>query len=337
MARVDRWSWTLNNPGEFKPHWDPQEMHYMVYQLEEGENHTPHYQGYTRFRTRKVLATAKNLIHQGAHLAPSEGSEEHNRDYCTKEKGRIAVGAEYGTYDPTKGKKGKRTDLDAVTATIKTGAPLSVVIDTHMEMYIKYSTGMEKAVLAMEMKTAPVRRDVHTTVLWGPTGTGKTHRVRTMYGLGVFIVKPGRDPWGGYNSQDVICFDEFDWMKWSIHDMKQFLDVWGIELDRRYCNKLARYTRVYIIANQPPEDWYAADRSADKEAFMRRLTEPMGAIFQVLSQDQELDMEWWVTKPAPTPVIPIAAMAPAAIMDGTPQPLRRSDDWPSVDLSSLNQ
>ena len=29
----DRWTWTLNNPGDFRPHWDPLTMHYMIYSL----------------------------------------------------------------------------------------------------------------------------------------------------------------------------------------------------------------------------------------------------------------------------------------------------------------
>ena len=76
----DRWTWTLNNPGDFRPHWDPLTMHYMIYSLERGAEGTPHLQGYTRFSKRLRLNAAKGLLgSQDFHLEKSNGSEGQPR------------------------------------------------------------------------------------------------------------------------------------------------------------------------------------------------------------------------------------------------------------------
>ena len=39
----DRWAWTLNNPGEWRPRWsDIGQVAYAIYQVERGENGTEH-------------------------------------------------------------------------------------------------------------------------------------------------------------------------------------------------------------------------------------------------------------------------------------------------------
>ena len=119
----DRWTWTLNNPGDFRPHWDPLTMHYMIYSLERGAEGTPHLQGYTRFSKRLRLNAAKGLLgSQDFHLEKSNGSEKDNHDYCSKTDDTHLAGPwEFGTYKPEAGNKGTRNDLKQACALIASG------------------------------------------------------------------------------------------------------------------------------------------------------------------------------------------------------------------------
>lgn len=81
-----RWVWTENNPvvdkiddllaslaGAAK----------YVFSLEEGENETPHYQGYIEFKNAKTFNGVKKLLPR-AHIAVAKGDWESNLKYCTK-------------------------------------------------------------------------------------------------------------------------------------------------------------------------------------------------------------------------------------------------------------
>ena len=82
-----RWCFTINNPDETS---DAQlaalqaQSSYLIYQKEEGENHTPHYQGYVEFPIRKRGTTVKNIL-PSSHLEVAAGSAESNKTYCSKE------------------------------------------------------------------------------------------------------------------------------------------------------------------------------------------------------------------------------------------------------------
>ena len=57
---------------------------YAVFQLEEGENGTPHYQGYVAFQKKKRLTAIEHLLRGAGHWEISRGSPTQNREYCTK-------------------------------------------------------------------------------------------------------------------------------------------------------------------------------------------------------------------------------------------------------------
>ena len=56
---------------------------YAVFQLEEGKNGTPHYQGYVAFE-KKRLTAIEHLLRGAGHWEISRGSPTQNREYCTK-------------------------------------------------------------------------------------------------------------------------------------------------------------------------------------------------------------------------------------------------------------
>lgn len=249
-----RWSFTVNNPGDYRPAFNAGSMAYLVFQLERGAEGTPHLQGYVRFTARKRMSTVKReLGNEGAHVEIAEGTEEHNRNYCTKLESRIEPPSEFGVYESSAGKQGKRSDLEHVADMVAQGAPMKEIALAHPGDFIRYHHGIKAYRLAVQDKP-PNQRNVEVIVLWGSTGTGKTHRVLTTW-PDCYSVEPGRDPWSGYVTQETIFFDEFDWHLWPIDKMKKILDKWPFELDRRYQNAFAAWTRVVICCNQNPATW----------------------------------------------------------------------------------
>lgn len=81
MSVSRSWCFTINNPEG--PPALPENSKY-IYQLEEGESKTPHYQGYVIFSSAQRLSALKKLI-PSAHWEPRRGSHEQAMEYCRKE------------------------------------------------------------------------------------------------------------------------------------------------------------------------------------------------------------------------------------------------------------
>lgn len=92
-VRPYNWIFTWNNPdlvngpGILHNLLDTKVARYVVYQLEEGELGTTHYQGYIEFVQKKTLVACKKLL-PNAHWEPRRGSPEEAAAYCKKEETR---------------------------------------------------------------------------------------------------------------------------------------------------------------------------------------------------------------------------------------------------------
>ena len=122
-TKTDRWCFTCyhETPPELAPH--------SAYSVA-GHEVAPdtgrlHWQGYTRFKTRKFFSTTKALFrrlgHAEDHLEPARGSEQQNKTYCTKDHTDIH---ETGHFLASAGISGARSDLAAVQEKLAAGAPL---------------------------------------------------------------------------------------------------------------------------------------------------------------------------------------------------------------------
>lgn len=264
-SRSNRWCFTVNNPELWRPQWTPSSMNYLVWEMERGAAGTPHIQGYCRFKSR-LRRNQVLVFFPRAHLSLSRGSEEQNRNYCSKARQGTDWGEE-GSYEPAQ-RQGQRTDLEAAITTLRSDG-LRALKDNHPETYVKYHSGFDK--LALHLQTLPpLRRPMETSILWGPPGIGKTWQVLDSY-PDAFFVKPGRDPWGQYNNEETVVFDEYHPDKWDIQEMNGYLDIYRCRLNCRYVDKHAFWNRVIIISNIPPTSWYYNWPEDIRQAFFRRI------------------------------------------------------------------
>lgn len=269
-----RWKFTVNlddNDGYAPTNAVlPAGVAYIVWQYERGGNTNHlHVEGYVRFTVRKRMSSVKHfLARNDAHLEIAIGSEEQCRTYCTKDDTRVRAGEELGEFIPAEGKQGKRSDLDSIAAEIDAGTALTEVARSHPSDWIRYHAGILS--YATQVATPATTREVSVLVLWGPTGSGKTHRVLTAF-PDCYMVIPGRDPFGQYQAQTTILFDEFRPQDWTIGSMNRYLDKWRCPLDRRYNNSFAAWTRVVICSNYSPVEYFITEPELALAAFRRRI------------------------------------------------------------------
>lgn len=286
-ARARHWVFTWNNPADGEaPNWNPAVMNYLVYQLEEGESGTRHYQGYVRFKKQFRLRQVKeHLGTQAVHLAIARGTEADNRAYCSKEP-RLAPTVEKGEFQAAANTKGRRSDLEAIAADILQGKKLRDIAVEHPADFIRYSVGIAKF-QQVALPTPPIARTTLAIWIYGATATGKTHRVNTKYS-DPYHVSPGRDPFGHYVQQRVVVFDEFDLTKWSPQQMNKYCDKWRCQLDCRYQDKYAYWNLIIVISNAAPQWMFRNVEPSELRASLeRRFQYPYGRIFRIRSREDD--------------------------------------------------
>lgn len=196
------WCFTINNP---EPEDDPAkwESRYCVWQLEEGADKTPHYQGYVEFNSVKRLAAVKK-INGRAHWENRKGPQEKAIEYCRKEEGRLDGPFESGEKAPG---AGARTDLAVVAAAVKAGASMQEIADKYETTFILHGKKIEhwRSVLHSTPYTHETVRGVW---FYGPPGTGKSHTARERYPNA--YVKMQNKWWDGYAGEHHVLLDDFD-------------------------------------------------------------------------------------------------------------------------------
>ena len=198
------WCFTLNNPEEHGPlpnTWPDVKL--MVYQLEEANSSTLHYQGYVEFTTAKRISTLKN-INAHAHFEVRRGSRQQAIEYCMKEDTRVP-GSEpviIGTlpdFKSDKEDKKIKTSL-AVKQLIDEGKDDKVIANEYFGYYIQSYRGLTQYRLLLSEE-----RNFKTvvTVIYGPTGTGKSQWCWEHIKDPFWKVKG--QWWDGYRNQGVVA------------------------------------------------------------------------------------------------------------------------------------
>jgi hypothetical protein len=219
-----------------------------------------------------------------ADIRMCKGTSQQNRDYITKEgkwekdkkkETNIAETFEEWGEMPQE-RQGNRSDIDDLYDMIKNGmSNYEIMEDT--PTYLMHIDKIERArQIVREEQYKNTWRDLHVTYVYGATGTGKTRDIMEKYGYSnVFRVTDYDHPFDAYKGQDVIIFEEFR-SSLKIQDMLNYLDGYPLELPCRYANKIACYTKVYIVTNIGLEEQYSSVQMNHNEtwkAFNRRINE----------------------------------------------------------------
>lgn len=116
------------------------------------------------------------------------------------------------------------------------------------------------------------RRDgVRVLVLFGPTGTGKSHLAFTQAGPDPYS-KPVGGWWDGYAGEKVVVFDEFTDDQADARDFLRWTDKWPLRVQVKGGFQAAKWDRVVFTSNSDPRDWYQFEQD-HAAAVQRRITD----------------------------------------------------------------
>lgn len=258
-----------------------------------GEHGTLHTHLYTSFTNAVMFSTMQRRFY-GAHIEIVKGTHRENRDYVRKE-GKWLDSKKAETNLPEtfeeSGELPEEPDRrvkqsEAILAMVEAGASDSEIMRAYPSAMNHLKNIEQARQTLLEEKYGVDWRTVEVTYIWGETGVGKTRSVVEKYGYkNVFRVTNYTHPFDGYKGQDVILFDEFrSSLKFS--DMLAYIDGHPVMLPCRYADKVACYTKVYIISNIPLEKQYPlvqVEESAGYAAFRRRIEE----VYEMLPDDAD--------------------------------------------------
>lgn len=266
-----------------------------------GEQGTPHTHVYVVFKNSVMFDTMHKKFY-GAHIDKANGTNQENRDYVRKE-GKWADDAKHETNKPETfeesgelppDKTKAQSQAEEIVQMIRDGMSNAEILEACPSAYSKLAYIEQTRQTLLQEQHKDAWRNVDVTYLWGDTGAGKTRSVMENYGYSkVYRVTDYSHPFDSYKGQDVIVFEEFR-SSIKVQDMLLYLDGYPLELPCRYANKVACYTKVYLITNIPLNKQYPNVQEESPEtwdAFRRRIhhVDHLTTEYQVLPDDPDFD------------------------------------------------
>lgn len=289
-TRSRKWQITINNPKEKGYTHDKiksillnfKSLIYWCMSDEVGEKGTYHIHLFMFFNNVVRFSTIKNNF-EGAHYEMAKGTCQQNRDYVFKEgKWENDKKKETNLFDTHEEhgiipieRQGSRNDLADLYSMIKEGMTNYEILEENPNYIFNIEKIEGVRQMFREEKFKNTFRKLTVTYLYGNSGSGKTSSIMNKYGYSnVYRITDYSHPFDSYKGEDVIIFEEFR-SSFKIQDMLNYLDGYPLMLPCRYNNKVACYTKVYVITNINFFQQYVSVQEEYEEtfrAFTRRFT-----------------------------------------------------------------
>ena len=246
-----------------------------------GTEGTPHTHVYFCSPNAIQFSTVQQRFY-GAHIETAKGTHRENRDYIRKEgkwlndtkheTSLLETFEESGELPPERSKR--ETVSAEILDEIQAGATNAEILRNHPGAMTRLPHIEASRQTLLEEEYRNKWRNLEVMYIHGAPGSGKTRFVMEKYGYSnVCRVTNYDHPYDGYKGQDVILFDEFRSSR-PIAEMLDVLDGYPLNLPCRYADKVACYTKVYIVSNIPLEKQYPnvqASEPATFQALLRRI------------------------------------------------------------------
>lgn len=285
-----KWLLTFNNPEKFGFNHDNiraalsniKDLDYWCMCDEVGKEGTYHTHLFIYRKNPMRFQMIKNKF-PTAHIDYCRGTTQENRDYIRKEGKHKDTDKEdtnlkntfeeYGECPVEE--QGKRNDLNVLYGMIKDGLTNYEIMESNPVYMLQLDKieNCRQVIRGEEFKNK--FREMQVEYWFGKTGQGKTKTVMGHYGYeNVYRVTDYAHPFDNYKGQDVLVFEEFH-SNIKIQDMLNYLDGYPLDLPCRYNNKVACFTKVYILSNMSLSEQYKNIQREYEEtwnAFLRRIS-----------------------------------------------------------------
>lgn len=288
-TRSRKWQLTVNNPLDHEcSHTqiqdkvsDMKSCCYWCMCDEIGENGTYHTHIFLAFNDAMRYSTLKKKFFS-AHMEMAKGTSVQNRDYIRKEgkwenskkkeTNLIDTFEEFGSMPMER--QGQRNDITDLYDMVKQGMTDFEILENNPVYLLQIEKVDRARQIIKENQYRKEFRNLEVTYLYGDAGCGKTRSIMEEYGYeNVYRVTDYKHPFDSYKGQDIIIFEEFR-SSLRIEQMLNYLDGYPVELPCRYANKIACFTKVYLITNVELEEQYKQVQREYHEtwkAFLRRI------------------------------------------------------------------
>lgn len=244
------------------------------------ENKTPHTHLFFYCENAISFNRVKKLF-PSAHIDKALGSCQENRDYIRKEgkyqdskkkeTNLIETFEEFGNV-PIEVKKANEKVSDMVYNEILEGKSNAEIIDLHPSYMNKIQHINATREVLREYQFKDYYRFIEVIYIYGPSRCGKTSFVMNNYGYSnVYRVSNYKNPFDLYNGQDVLLLDEYN-SQIPFELFLQLTDGYPFTLSARYSDKVACYSKVFVISNKPFEKQYEYVDIEQWVAFCRRFS-----------------------------------------------------------------
>lgn len=253
-------------------------VRFLVFQEEIGDTGTPHVQGYVILKKKVRMTQAKSHLPGRPHMEIRKGTHQEAKDYCTKSDSRRPGSVPVMAGDEPA--PGARNDLVSVKARLDAGASDMEIADEFFGQWVRYNKAFTKY---RGMRLANRTEPTHTTVYWGPPGTGKTRAAFDEAGPDAYwLPKPNgsRVFWDGYEGQEHVVIDEFfGWMPRDL--MCRLCDRYPFRVETKGGSVPFVAKKIWITSNSPPSGWWPR---VGLGPMVRRLTSPLGVSVKIMDQ-----------------------------------------------------
>lgn len=190
-----------------------------------------------------------------AHIDRAKGTASDCRDYVQKSgkwtgsnKAETSIPGTFQEWGelPVE-RQGERIDLSKLYQMIKDGLGDYEIMEANPDYLVSLDRIERARQVVREQQYRNTFRKLEVTYIWGETGVGKTRSVMEQY-QDVYRVTDYDHPFDSYTGEDVLLLDEYG-SNFKIRDLLNYLDGYPLTLPARYSNRVACYTKVYIISN----------------------------------------------------------------------------------------